>query len=349
MNTTTSTTREPTVAAPILLGVAMFGMSLGVDAEDVEEALGVATSSLLRPDARLPYSRGIRLWRLLEETFPERPLGLELASQIPHELWGTFHFATRHAPTLSDAVDVWVRYHRVVSSHARVERDGPALSLHHQDEVTAIASVAEFGLAFSVRVLHELAAVRGLLEAVELPHQPRGDHAAYEAFFAAPVHFGRPFARLTFRQEALGATTRQADPILFATLQAALDRALDDVRTRHPDEADPISAARSAIAALGATGVWSSVAVAATLGVSLRTLQRQMRERGVKLRTLVDEQRKAAALRLLRTPRLSLDDVAFLCGYADERSFSRAFKRWTGLTPVAFREAGAVASIAIGE
>ena len=333
------TTKEPTVAAPILFGVAMFGASLGVPLADIEAALGRPAASLVQPDARLPYSQGVALWRLLERALPDRPLGLELASNVPHEVWGTYHFATRHAPTLSEAVDVWVRYHRVVSSHAHVGREGPVLWLRHHDEVQAVSSVIDFAFGFSVRALREMATAGPLLERVELPHAPRGAPARYEAFFDAAVHFERPVARLVFREHALGAATRRADPALFATLRAALDRALADVRARYPDDADPVAAARGAIASLGADGIWSSDAVSDHLGMPLRTLQRHLSQHGVTLRDLLDEQRKASALELLRGPRVSLDDVAFLCGYADERSFSRAFKRWTGQTPIAFREA----------
>ncbi|MCB9663208.1 MAG: AraC family transcriptional regulator ligand-binding domain-containing protein [Alphaproteobacteria bacterium] len=332
-----STPDVPTLRGQIVLGIAMFGASQGVDLPHIEEALGRAVGDLADPDLRLPYPHALAVWRLLERELPDRPLGLELAAVVPPEVWGTYHFASRHAPTLSDAVDLWVRYHRVISSHAQVGREGATVCLAHVDAVQAVASVAEFGLGFSVRALREMAPAVTLLDRVDLPHRPRGDAAAYEAFFEAPVRFGCPVARLVFRPEALAGPARHGDPVLFEALQTALDGALADVRARYPDEADPVASTRRAIATLGEHGVWSSDAVAHHLGVPLRTLQRHLCDHGATLTDLLNEQRRTSAVRLLRGPPLSLDDVAFLCGYADERSFTRAFKRWTGRTPVAFR------------
>ena len=78
-------------------------------------------------------------------------------------------------------------------------------------------------------------------------------------------------------------------------------------------------------------------ALARTLGVSLRGLQRLASEHGASVRALIEAAREAAARQLLGDAKRSIDEVAEMVGYADRRAFVRAFKRWTGQTPAASR------------
>ena len=77
--------------------------------------------------------------------------------------------------------------------------------------------------------------------------------------------------------------------------------------------------------------------IARELGMSGRTLQRRLRERGLSYQTLVDESRRQLAMRLLRQTDFALIEVAFMTGFSGQSAFTRAFKRWAGQTPRSFR------------
>jgi AraC-like DNA-binding protein len=79
--------------------------------------------------------------------------------------------------------------------------------------------------------------------------------------------------------------------------------------------------------------------VARRMGMSERTLQRRLAEHGATFQTVVTQARQDAAEALLRADAHSIVDVAFLTGFADQTAFTRAFKRWTGTTPAAYRQA----------
>jgi AraC-like DNA-binding protein len=81
--------------------------------------------------------------------------------------------------------------------------------------------------------------------------------------------------------------------------------------------------------------------LARALGTSARTLQRRLAELGVDYQQIIDEVRCARTLELLQKPSLSVLAVARAVGHADASSFHRAFRRWTGSTPGAYREASA--------
>jgi len=77
--------------------------------------------------------------------------------------------------------------------------------------------------------------------------------------------------------------------------------------------------------------------VASTVGLNVRTLQRRLAKAGVIYSQLVDEVRLRTAIRLLEDRDLKLAKIASALGYSDPAHFTRAFVRWTGMTPRAHR------------
>ncbi len=78
--------------------------------------------------------------------------------------------------------------------------------------------------------------------------------------------------------------------------------------------------------------------VASRLHMSERTLKRQLAKHNVTYSDLVDDSRKQKAIDLLADKKRSLDDIADYLGYSDMANFTRAFKRWLGETPTAYRK-----------
>jgi AraC-like DNA-binding protein len=80
--------------------------------------------------------------------------------------------------------------------------------------------------------------------------------------------------------------------------------------------------------------------VAASMHLSARTLKRRLAAQGVTFSTLLDSHRREKALLLLRSHRLSIDEISDRLGYSTVPNFIRAFRRWTGKTPGAYRRGG---------
>ncbi|BBN55929.1 hypothetical protein TRE132_40540 [Pseudomonas chlororaphis subsp. aurantiaca] len=80
--------------------------------------------------------------------------------------------------------------------------------------------------------------------------------------------------------------------------------------------------------------------VASDLNMSGRTLRRRLSEHELTFEALLEQVRRARTLSLLANPQLSIERITEAVGYSDVRSFRRAFKRWTGLSPSAYREEG---------
>ena len=86
-------------------------------------------------------------------------------------------------------------------------------------------------------------------------------------------------------------------------------------------------------------------AACTALAVSRRTLTRRLAEEGASFRQILDDVRRDFARALLRSTQ-SIGDIAFFLQYSEPAAFHRSFRRWTGLTPQAFRESGPLAGYA---
>jgi AraC-like DNA-binding protein len=82
-----------------------------------------------------------------------------------------------------------------------------------------------------------------------------------------------------------------------------------------------------------------AAALAAVLGLSVRTLHRQLREEGTSLQSLKDEVRQDQACEWLQRSDMPIKQIAEKVGFRNEKSFIRAFKAWTGQSPAAWRQA----------
>jgi AraC-like DNA-binding protein len=113
-------------------------------------------------------------------------------------------------------------------------------------------------------------------------------------------------------------------PSTAQVLHAAQPSMLDDVR--------------HAIAEALCDGAPTIRVVAKRLGTSVRTLQRRLGAEGGVFTTLVEDVRRDVAMRYLADGKANLTDIAFLTGYSELSAFGRAFRRWTGSTPLAVRK-----------
>jgi len=77
--------------------------------------------------------------------------------------------------------------------------------------------------------------------------------------------------------------------------------------------------------------------IASSVNLSRRSLQRKLRERGVTFSELLDRSRRELGLQYVRDAQHSLNEVAFLLGFAEPGNFSRAFRRWYGKSPSQYR------------
>lgn len=113
---------------------------------------------------------------------------------------------------------------------------------------------------------------------------------------------------------------------------------LDADLMRLPDQEPLITQVRDAIAQSLSEGAPKMADIARQMGMSVRSFHRRLSDHGVTFQALTEETRRDLAEGLLRDKTLTLAEVAFLTGFSEQSAFTRAFKRWVGLTPASYRK-----------
>lgn len=263
--------------------------------------------------------------------------------QVPHYTrQTTFHalgYAVYASPTLAEALDRVVRYCRVVT-------DSGMLQLEHSaggvgEVVLRIIPVApSHGTADAFRdsvlalIVHMLRGLMGesfALRKVTLHRGLSRDFTPYQQFFACPVERGQADA-LQFDEQLLELSLPASNPELAHHNDAAVREYLARI-----DTGTIVDRTRAAIAEQ-ATREVSPELIARKLGMSLRSLQRGLREHGSSYELLLRDVRREFACTYLRDGRYSVTEVAFVLGYDSLSAFARAFKRWTGKPPSEYQQ-----------
>ena len=313
--------------------------------------LGVARATLLRdaqlderqlrdPSGRIPLAAVARLWRSVASHVPDPTVGLRVGADIHVREFGIVGYAMAFSSTVASALRRVSRYSRILSNaHALImETKGEAtwVRLEMQPELHAFRLAVDYRLAAVLSACREIAASPVAPLLVQLPYRRPSDVTAYERFFGGPLEFGALGSALLLRNDDLARPNALADN----KLTSYLDRLAEQVLTSVGGEGTLRERVRRALWSELAEGVPALGDFARTLGISDRTLQRQLREVGTTFAALLTELRREMAPALLLDGKLAVSEVAFLLGYEDPSAFRRAFHRWFGRSPRAYRGAG---------
>jgi len=313
------------------------------------KALGLSVSGLVDwlpasadddGDARLSLEQMRAIWTELAARSGDEDLGLRMAQELAPGMFSALDYAVRNSATLGDAYACMTRYNRVLHSGVtvvlRVEGDEASLA-HHQSR-GATRHATEWAVATWLVIGRQLVGRDWVPRRVEFEHPRPARVDAHERLFRAPLVFSADRNAVVFDRELLAAPVHQADPQLRQLLE---QYALRKLAALVPASTSVADRARSALMrAFASSGDFRLDTIADQLGVSARTLQRQIRQEGhVSYQQLVDATRRDLALRYLKESTISIGEAAFLLGFSEPSAFHRAFKRWTGGTPQQFRRA----------
>lgn len=326
------------IAAIVLGGVAARGLDPGRLAAQA----GFAMALLDDPDARMPLAVEDALWNAAAEACGDPAFGLRLAEAIRPGMFDVLDYVVRTAPTLHAALERLVRYNRLMHDLAEFAlEDAPdGVRIAHRFTLPGrwpVRQAAEFTLASLVVIAGQMAGAPLPVLAVELAYPAPADAAPYRRLFGVAPRFEAAGNALVLPRDALLAPVPSADPALSRIVTEHAERLLGQRREAAEDALLP-RLRRLILERLG-EGEVRLGDVARRLCMSERSLQRALQAEGTRFNALVDAVRKQAALDFMADSRMALGEIAYLLGFSEPSAFHRAFRRWTGTTPLAMRQA----------
>jgi len=325
----------------------------GLDGTRIAERAGIDVATLADADGRVPRAALTRLWLLAVEESGDPAFGLVAAR---HTLQTTFHalgYAVLASSTLREAIERIIRYRRLIGEiiQFRLDDDGDrsrfVMDVSAGRTKTAMRSGStetpapdpDFGVVpweavdalvavmiRQTRLLHGGRDVRPLSVSLERPAP--ADASPYERAFGAPVSFAQTSNFLEYSREELDRRLPSAN--------AELARQNDEVVVRYLarlEQGGVLGRTRQALLESLPSGAPTKSQIARRLAMSPRNLQRQLADEGTSFKDLLGEARLTLARSYLDEGRLPVTEIAFVLGFADTSAFSRAFRRWTGVTP----------------
>jgi AraC-like DNA-binding protein len=328
----------PTALGSWGLAIVSALRSRGTDAEALLGQVGLSLDALADPNQRHPLEITTRLWRLAVQATGDPAFGIEVAR---HTTYPTFHalgFSLATSASLREALERIVRFFAIVTDAADVQLRPDAQRLHLTVHLRPSADPADEAVdafvAATVRLCRTLCGRAFSPLAVELRRARPVDPAPYARYFRVPVVFGAPLDALTFDRSSAEARLVTAN----AEIARANDAVAADYIARLRDSR-LTPRVRQAIVNQLPQGDPDPAVVARHLAMSLRNMQRKLAEEGASFQALLDDTRANLARSYLDEGRYSVSEVTYLLGFAGVSNFSRAFKRWTGVSPRAYRQA----------
>ncbi len=306
----------------------------GVDAGRILRIAGLSSEALAAVENRLPRGSVERLWEAAAEAARDPSFGLHVAESLPAGAYDVFEHILASAETVAAGFSRIQEYFPlfqdhatmklvVEPAHARLVRRGPTLGPQHD----------EFSFALLLVRSRQATGIDWKPERVTFQHERVHDDGEPSRIFECPVLFGAAETEMLIPSPVLQLPHRRADPALLAILCGHVDQLLQTL----PPRGELLVRVSRAIATRIATELPTLATTAAIVRIPERTLQRRLADEGVTHSALVDEVRRNLALQYLTDASVSVTEIGYRLQFADPAAFYRAFKRWTGESPLAYR------------
>ena len=252
---------------------------------------------------------------------------------------GIIAYIAQSSETLGEALARYHDFHRLIY-------DGSPLQLNRCNEYISIRwgklpehlttqVTDEIAMALMVQFLRHFLSLDDIfLHEVHFCQTAPKDISFYKKYFRCKVKFSQPYAELLFDPYILNTEIKHADQ----TLQKLLMQQATSLLEKLPNSTQLDERLQQFILRGLQKNNYQIEDVAKQLNMSIRQLQRHLQQQNTTYQQRVQDIRKLLATQYLSDPHLSLQEIALLLSYSEQSAFQRAFKLWTGVTPLQWRQ-----------
>lgn len=328
---------------PVLIRAAALGnfremcIELSIDPDALIERAGLSIDSISNGESLIHHQSFVDLLEAAAEESCVPHFGLLLARRQSRNFLGLVWFAMSQAPTLKDAILTLAKYHHLHNQGSEVKlRTEGDLAIWEYSSVTRgqkhSRQYIDLSMALGTHMIRYLTGSNIRAKRVFFMHSEPPQLKPFQQCFKCPLHFNQEFNGAVFDAEQLNRPTEHHD----SALRTLLEEQLSEANKRQDDNLQ--SVVKIAIKRTLPTDQCNLTSIASLLLMSNRTLQRQLYEEHTSFSKLYDEVRFDAAAEYLQDSQIPLKQLASALGYSDQTSFSRSFKRKSGLSPQQWRK-----------
>lgn len=281
---------------------------------------------------RVPIQWQDELWEALCQGSDDPLTGLQLGLEIQVGHLDSLGMLLVTCDTLGEALEELLEYTPVIS-------DGGDFQMRREADLVFIEYLPRFDVRQAERAEAALGSLlnltrwatggRFLPTALWLRHEPLAAPERYRELVGCAVHFAAERYQLGFAPEQLRLPQIQANSVLRDHLRYLADQMLAELGRQ--------SLCAEVEQLIRANPRWGKERIAEQLQVSGRHLHRRLAEEGLSFKALRDSVLQSMACQLLETDQ-RLAQIAEQLGFSDDNAFTRAFRRWQGITPARYRE-----------
>lgn len=309
----------------------------GLDAERLMADLGVAPATLRDVGARIPANLadlafGEAMCRIADPAFALRAAECWHPSNL-----GTLGYAWFSSRTLHTGLKRMQRFSRIIGDDFSYDVRETARELqfvhHHGRGDDAVGhAMTDFTLSIIVDMCRRNTANQLKIQRVSLRRPVPANPAPWQAFYDTTVEFGAQVDAFY-----LDLVTANA---ALPTANIPMANTFDEILTQQLDQFfhdDLVSRTKTAVLRHLTSGPPTAAQVAADLAMSQRSFQRKLGELGLTYQGVLDQTRLELARRYLDNSGRSLTEITFMLGFSEQSAFTRAFRRWSGMSPSGYR------------
>lgn len=323
-----------------LSGFSFLSQRSGRDPRDILERHGIDPWLARDPDNYIDCQSLVNVFEYCSSSFNDPIFGMRLAQLQEPDVFGCITAFCRSSFRVRQAIERFIEFLPVVHSPATVLElvegtDIAELRWSVLNNLGANDQANYQGAMLSMKLLRQIGGLNFRPSYINLAVDARTrDIAALEKSLGCRLNITHNDNAIAFPRTLLERQVPSANNLLSHLLGGYLEQVKKASRQTMPERVEDY--VRGALQSHNC----SVERCAKNMGMSVRTLQSQLRDNGLKFSEIVQAQRVELAKSCLQQEHMSLDDIAAKVGYSEQCSFGRAFKRWTGLTPKQFRLSG---------
>ncbi|MEZ5811854.1 MAG: AraC family transcriptional regulator [Rhizobiaceae bacterium] len=305
----------------------------GIDLDVLAGQFGIDPATFDDFDTRISFDRFSRLLDAIASVTGDDTFGLKFGMVASPGAAAPFGFGLAVAPDFTELIRFYAKYVHIVVDldifNAIIESDRITLEWSYSPLIGHSEQYADYAAAVAMRVLGRyLGRLKKPLR-VQLQRRPPRDKSLHMRLISPSIRFGADINRFVFSPAVLGRPNMFADPSLFRYMT----QRCEEMSARLRRKKDIVTALKEDFVRELETGVRSIGELSRKYGMSERSLQRRLAERGTGFGRLVEQTREELALQMLQETETPLIEIGHRLGYSSQSSFTRAIKRLHGRTP----------------